>query len=95
MELSALLYASFLGQPAGLWLSFFALLAVLLAFDLGVLHRMQREIPVSERLRLSAGYINTGWPRDAGSGATLSRIPLPTTSLTSRGRSRCRWTTSS
>ena len=68
---------------------------LLLAFDLGVLHRKQREIPVSESLRLSAGYIGTGWPRDAGSGVTLSRIPLPTTSLASGWRSRCPWTTSS
>ncbi len=60
MDLSALFAASFLGQPAWLWLSFLALVAVLLAFDLGVLHRKQREIPVSESLMLSAGYIAMG-----------------------------------
>ena len=68
---------------------------LLLAFDLGVLHRKQREIPVSESLLLSAGYIGIGWPMDAESGVTLSRISLPTTSLASGWRNRCRWTTSS
>lgn len=60
MDLSALLAAPFLGQPAWLWLSFLTLVTVLLAFDLGVLHRKQREIPVSESLMLSAGYIAMG-----------------------------------
>jgi len=60
MQLSSFLYAPLLGQPTWLWLSFFALVAVLLAFDLGVLHRKQREIPVSESLLLSAGYIGIG-----------------------------------
>ena len=60
MDISTLLYAPFLGQPAWLWLSFLALVAALLAFDLGVLHRKQREIPVSESLLLSAGYIAMG-----------------------------------
>ena len=60
MDLPALFATPFLGQPTWLWLSFLALVAVLLAFDLGVLHRKQREIPVSESLMLSAGYIAMG-----------------------------------
>ncbi|MCQ4166345.1 TerC family protein [Tahibacter harae] len=60
MDFSTLFNAPFLGQPAWLWLSFLALVAALLAFDLGVLHRKQREIPVSESLLLSAGYIAMG-----------------------------------
>lgn len=60
MELSGLLITPFLGQPAWLWLSFLVLVALLLAFDLGVLHRTEREIPVSESLWLSAGYIAVG-----------------------------------
>ena len=60
MEFSTLLNAPFLGQPAWLWLSFLVLVAALLAFDLGVLHRKQREIPVAESLLLSAGYIAMG-----------------------------------
>lgn len=60
MDLLTLFNAPFLGQPAWLWLSFLVLVAALLAFDLGVLHRKQREIPVAESLLLSAGYIAMG-----------------------------------
>ena len=60
MEFATFFDASFMGQPAWLWLSFLVLVAALLAFDLGVLHRKQREIPVSESLMLSAGYIVIG-----------------------------------
>ncbi|MBL8301014.1 MAG: TerC family protein [Rhodanobacteraceae bacterium] len=60
MDVSTFLATSFLGQPTWLWLSFLALVAALLAFDLGVLHRKQREIPVTESLYLSAGYIVVG-----------------------------------
>jgi tellurite resistance protein TerC len=49
-----------LGKPAWMWLSFAAVVVVLLALDLGVLHRKQREIGVSESLVLSAGYIALG-----------------------------------
>lgn len=49
--------ASFLGQPLPLWLTFAAIVVVLLALDLGVLHRKEREIGVAESLWLSAGYI--------------------------------------
>lgn len=49
--------ASFLGQPLPLWITFAAIVVVLLALDLGVLHRKDREIGVAESLWLSAGYI--------------------------------------
>lgn len=49
-----------LGKPLWLWLAFLALVATLLALDLGVLHKTQREIGVSESLVLSAGYIGLG-----------------------------------
>lgn len=39
-----------------LWLGFNLFVVVLLAFDLGVLHRKQRDIGVAEALRLSFGY---------------------------------------
>lgn len=52
----ALLAASFLGKPAWIWLLFLGIVAALLAFDLGVLHRANREIGVGESLWLSAGY---------------------------------------
>jgi tellurite resistance protein TerC len=37
-----------------------AIVVALLAFDLGVLHREDREIEVRESLLLSAGYIGMG-----------------------------------
>lgn len=49
-----------LGKPVWMWLSFIGIVAVLLALDLGVLHRKQREIAVSESLILSAVYISLG-----------------------------------
>jgi tellurite resistance protein TerC len=51
------LFASFLDKPAWVWLLFLGIVTTLLVLDLGVLHRKQREIPVSESLWLSAGYI--------------------------------------
>ena len=59
-------YAPFLDKPAWVWLLFLGIVTVLLVLDLGVLHRKQREIPVSESLWLSAGYITValvfgGW----------------------------------
>jgi tellurite resistance protein TerC len=55
-----LLFADLLGTATWLWLTFFALVAALLAFDLGILHRDNREIGVRESLLLSAGYISMG-----------------------------------
>jgi tellurite resistance protein TerC len=46
-----------LGTPVWIWLSFIGIVAGLLALDLGVLHRNQREIGVRESLGLSAAYI--------------------------------------
>lgn len=57
---SLLLAADVLGKPAWAWLLFAGLVATLLAFDLGVLHRKQREIGVRESLWLSAGYVAAG-----------------------------------
>jgi tellurite resistance protein TerC len=54
------LFTLFLGQPLWMWLGFVAVVAVLLAFDLGVLHRGSREIGVRESLVLSAVYIALG-----------------------------------
>jgi tellurite resistance protein TerC len=50
--------ADFLGKPAWIWLSFIAIVVALLAFDLGVLHKSDKEIGVRESLLLSAGYIS-------------------------------------
>jgi tellurite resistance protein TerC len=46
-----------LGHAVWLWLAFASLIGALLAFDLGVLHRRDREIGVAESLKLTAGYV--------------------------------------
>ena len=58
--LEPFLFAEFLGTATWLWLVFIAVVISLLAFDLGVLHRDNREIGVRESLLLSAGYITAG-----------------------------------
>ena len=50
--------ADFLGKPAWVWLTFVGIVIALLAFDLGVLHKDDKEIGVRESLLLSAGYIS-------------------------------------
>ena len=52
------LTAEVLGHPAWVWLAFVGIVAALLAFDLGVLHKDDHEIGVRESLLLSAGYIS-------------------------------------
>lgn len=52
-----LFLSPWLGTPLYLWLSFFTLVALLLAFDLGVLHRKSEEISIRQSLVMSAGYI--------------------------------------
>lgn len=47
-----------MGKPIWMWATFAGLVGVLLAFDLGVLHRKQREISIKESLWLSAFYIS-------------------------------------
>jgi tellurite resistance protein TerC len=49
-----------LSKPAWMWLGFLAIVGLLLAFDLGILHREQREIGVRESLLLSALYLTLG-----------------------------------
>lgn len=55
--LLALATADVVGQPAWLWLGFLAIVFALLAFDLGVLHKDDKEIGIAESLKLSAFYI--------------------------------------
>lgn len=57
MEILTILW---LGKPLWLWLTFIGIVVVLLALDLGVLHRKAREIGVTESLVLSAVYIALG-----------------------------------
>ena len=53
-----LLHSPFLGKPVWVWLLFAGVVVALLSFDLGVLHKDDREIGVRESLLLSAGYIS-------------------------------------
>ena len=55
-----LLTLDILGQPLWMWAGFCSIVALLLAFDLGVLHRDGHEIGVRESLLLSAFYIVLG-----------------------------------
>ncbi len=48
---------AFLDKPVWMWLVFIAIVLALLAFDLGILHRDDHELGISESLRLSAFYI--------------------------------------
>lgn len=58
--MDALLTTAFLGQPLWMWLTFLVLVGLLLAFDLGVLHKGSKEIGVRESLVLSAVYVALG-----------------------------------
>src|SRR5262245_7093643 len=52
-----LLFLDVMGTPAWMWAGFVLLVLALLAFDLGVLHRKDKELGVTESLWLSAFYI--------------------------------------
>ena len=52
------LFADWLGTPAWFWLAFLGLVLALTAFDLGILHKEDREMGIVESLKLSAFYIS-------------------------------------
>ena len=52
-----ILNTPFMGKATWVWLTFMGVVITLLALDLGVLHKEDREIGVRESLMLSAGYI--------------------------------------
>ena len=51
-------FADWLGTPAWFWIAFLGIVVALTAFDLGFLHREDREIGIAESLKLSAFYIS-------------------------------------
>ncbi|EPR11773.1 membrane protein [Sphingobium indicum IP26] len=51
------LFADWLGTPAWFWLAFFSIVVALTAFDLGFLHKENKEIGIRESLKLSIFYI--------------------------------------
>lgn len=50
--------ADWLGTPIWFWAAFLAIVVILTAFDLGVLHKEDREMGIGESLKLSAFYIS-------------------------------------
>jgi tellurite resistance protein TerC len=55
--LQTFLFGDFLGTPAYFWLIFISVVIALLVFDLGVLHKGQKEIEAKESFLLYAGYM--------------------------------------
>ena len=51
------LFNDWLGTPAWFWLAFIGLVIGLTAFDLGILHKEDREMGIAESLKLSVFYI--------------------------------------
>ncbi len=51
------LLADWLGTPVWFWAAFLSIVIVLTAFDLGFLHKEDRELGIAESLKLSAFYI--------------------------------------
>ena len=51
------LFSDWLGTPAWFWLAFIGLVIALTAFDLGILHKEDREMGIGESLKLSVFYI--------------------------------------
>ncbi len=77
MELmQAALSADVFGTPAYFWLTFVGIVVALLAFDLGILHKEDKEISAKESFVLYAGYVAIAmifgawvwWSRGAQSG---------------------------
>jgi tellurite resistance protein TerC len=68
------LLAEWIGKPVWMWLGFLTIVFALLAFDLGVLHKEDKEMGIRESLWLSAFYIGFAmlyggaiwWAYDAG-----------------------------
>ncbi|MBP6555767.1 MAG: TerC family protein [Novosphingobium sp.] len=52
------LTADWLGTPLWFWLSFAGIVLALTAFDLGILHKEDREMGIGESLKLTAFYIS-------------------------------------
>ena len=53
----AAMYADFLGTPTYFWLIFISIVIALLVFDLGVLHKKDKEIEAKESFILYGAYM--------------------------------------
>jgi tellurite resistance protein TerC len=54
------LLLEWVGKPLWMWASFLALVIAILSFDLGILHKQNKEIGVRESVKLSGLYIALG-----------------------------------
>jgi tellurite resistance protein TerC len=52
------LFTDWLGTPVWFWMAFLGLVVALTAFDLGILHKEDKEMGIGESLKLSAFYIS-------------------------------------
>ena len=52
------LFIDWLGTPIWFWMAFIGIVIALTAFDLGILHKEDRELGIGESLKLSAFYIS-------------------------------------
>jgi tellurite resistance protein TerC len=52
------LFADWLGTPVWFWLSFLSIVGALTVFDLGFLHKEDKEMGIGESLKLTAFYIS-------------------------------------
>ncbi|KPH04537.1 TerC family protein (plasmid) [Rhizobium acidisoli] len=59
MEIS-FLFVEWLGKPLWMWAGFLGLVIAILSFDLGILHKENKEIGVGESIKLSVLYISLG-----------------------------------
>ncbi len=59
-EIMEFLQLTVMHKPVWMWASFIGVVLLLLAFDLGILHRTDEEITVKQSLKLSAFYICMG-----------------------------------
>jgi tellurite resistance protein TerC len=60
-SIQAALYADFLGTPSYFWLIFISIVIALLVFDLGVLHKKDKEIEAKESFILYGCYISVAF----------------------------------
>lgn len=57
---TSLFFVEWLGKPLWMWAGFIGLVIAILSFDLGILHKENKEIGVGESIRLSVLYISLG-----------------------------------
>ncbi len=85
------LAAEWMGKPFWMWKGFLLIVLLLLAFDLGVLNRKDKEMGVAQSLYLSAFYIAFAMLYGAGIWWAYENGEIPTSS----SKRRCPSTMSS